>query len=345
MHTIDLKKFNIRTDLIIDEVGVNRKDITPYQKTTTYKSIIVDEIEITEENRHLFNKKIGHYKTITFEDVTDKDNYKEVEKIFIETLKKLLEELKIKEDASVLIVGLGNEKSTPDALGPKAIENILVTNHLFSLGEVEDGYRKTASFKPNVTGSTGIETKDMITSLIDTVKPDFLIAIDALASSSISRLNKTIQITDSGINPGSGIGNNRKELSYDTLNIPVIAIGIPTVVDATTIVNDTFNYMLKHLSYKIENKDNKKLKLVPNENQDYSNHPNTLSQEEKEQVLGYIGTLDEDEFKRFIYEVLVPINSNLMVTPKEVDFVIEKLSFLIANGINKSLHKRFNPTN
>lgn len=342
MHTIDLKNFNIRTDLIIDEVSSSTQEIN---KTTVYGDIVVDEVDLTDENKHLFNKKKGHYKTISFKDITDKDNYKKVEKIFIETLKKLLKEINIKEDDSCLIIGLGNDKSTPDSLGPKTIENILVTNHLFSLGEVEEGYRKTASFKPNVTGTTGIETKEVIVSLVNTVKPNFLIVIDALASSSINRLNTTIQITDSGINPGSGIGNNRKELSYDTLNIPVIAIGIPTVVDATTIVNDTFNYMLKQISFNIDNRNNKKLKLVPDNMKDYSNHPNTLSQEDKEKVLGYIGTLNEDEFKKLIYEVLVPINSNLMVTPKEVDFVIDKLSLLLAKGINKTLHKRFNPTN
>ena len=259
--------------------------------------------------------------------------------------KKLLEELKIAENSSCLIIGLGNDKSTPDSLGPKVIDNILVTNHLFKLGEVEKGYRKTASFKPNVTGSTGLETKDIIISLINTSKPDFLIVIDALASSSIERVNKTIQLSSAGINPGSGVGNNREELSYETLNIPVIAIGIPTVVDATTIVNDTFNYMYKQLSYKIDNINNKKMKLVPTSYQNYKEHQNTLSKEDKKNLLGYIGTLDKEEFKKLIYEVLIPINSNLMVTPKEIDFVIDKLSLLLSQGINKSLHKNYNPTN
>ena len=341
MHTIDLSKYSIRTDLIIDEITTD----CDYINTTEYNNIKLEELEINEDNKNKFNKKLGYYKTISFEDISDKDNYKKVEDVFIKTLKKLLEELKIAENSSCLIIGLGNDKSTPDSLGPKVIDNILVTNHLFKLGEVEKGYRKTASFKPNVTGSTGLETKDIIISLINTSKPDFLIVIDALASSSIERVNKTIQLSSAGINPGSGVGNNREELSYETLNIPVIAIGIPTVVDATTIVNDTFNYMYKQLSYKIDNINNKKMKLVPTSYQNYKEHQNTLSKEDKKNLLGYIGTLDKEEFKKLIYEVLIPINSNLMVTPKEIDFVIDKLSLLLSQGINKSLHKNYNPTN
>jgi len=340
MHTIDLSKYSVRTDLLIDEINPTNN----YIKTTNYKDIILEEFEITKENKSLFNKKIGYYKTITFNDITDKSNYRNVEEVFINTLKKLLKELNINDNDSVLIIGLGNDKSTPDSLGPKVIDNILVTNHLFKLGEVEEGYRKTASFKPNVTGSTGLETQDIIISLINTCKPDFLIVVDALASSSIDRVNKTIQISSAGINPGSGVGNNRKELSYDTLKIPVIAIGVPTVVDATTIVNDTFNYMYKQLSYKLENINNTKFKLIPNSYQNYKEHQNTLSNEEKENLLGYIGSLDENEFKRLIYEVLIPINSNLIVTPKEIDFVIDKISLLISQGINKTLHKNYNPT-
>ena len=129
------------------------------------------------------------------------------------------------------------------------------------------------------------------------------------------------------------------------MGIPVIAIGVPTIVDAATIVSDTFQYMLKQFSYKIDNMNNPVLKLVDQKNQDYSAHPITLTKETKKEILGILGNLSEEEFHRLIYEVLSPIQSNLMVTPKEVDFVIEKLGLLIGNGINKSLHKHFNPTN
>ena len=248
-------------------------------------------------------------------------------------------------DKSCLVVGLGNELSTPDALGPNVSDKILVTKYLFELGEVESGYRDVSAFKPSVTGVTGIETCDFIKGVVDVVKPDFIIVIDALAASAISRLNKTIQITDTGISPGSGIGNYRKSLDEETFNIPVISIGVPTVASATTIVSDTFKYMLKQFSFNLNNQDNKKLKFVPESNRNYLDHDKELSKEEKEKVLGYVGLLEEEEFRTLVDEVLTPIEYNLVVTVKEIDFVIEKLALLISNGINKTLHKAYNTTN
>ena len=242
-------------------------------------------------------------------------------------------------------MGLGNYKSTPDALGPDTINNILVTRHLFSLGEVEDGYSNVCSFKPGVTGVTGIETSELINNLVSFLEIDLLIVIDALAARSIERINRTIQISDVGISPGSGVYNNRGEISTKTLNIPVIAIGVPTIVEATVIVSDTFNYMLKHFSYKLENINNPKLKLVMEDKQDYREQKISLSDSDRGKILGMLGTLSKSELDKLFYEVLTPINFNMMVTPKEIDFIIEKLSMLIGNGINKSLHDVFNTTN
>ena len=163
--------------------------------------------------------------------------------------------------------------------------------------------------------------------------------IDALASSSMERVNKTIQITDSGIHPGSGVYNNRKELSYETLHIPVISIGIPTVIEAFVLVSDTIGYLLKHFSYNKENY--QKNKLIPVTMRNYLEHDINLTEEEKTKLLGEIGTLSEEEVKELIFEVLTPIGYNMMITPKEIDFVIEKTSLLLANAINKALHKNF----
>ncbi len=345
MHEIDLKNYKIRTDLLVDSFDTNSSHDGVIHNIEKIDDLILEETEITKEGSTLLNKKVGLYKTISFKDITDKTNYKKVEDLFIKTLKKMLEENNIKEKDTVLIIGLGNDKSTPDALGPKVVDNILVTRYLFALGEVEEEYRNVSSFKPNVTGTTGIETKDLVSSIVNTVLPDFIIIIDALASSSIDRLNKTIQITNTGIEPGSGVGNTRDEISKETINVPVIVIGVPTIVDAATIVNDTFKYMQKQISYKLDNIDNNKLKLVPHTNQNYENHENNLTEKEKQEMLGMIGTLTEEDFKSLIYEVLSPINYNLMVTPKEIDFVIDKLSLLIGNGINKVLHKSFKTTN
>lgn len=328
MHSIDLSKYDYRTDLIIEKSNL-KKEHKYYEEN----NILVDTIK----------DKDNTYITISYDDITDKDNYYYVENIFIKELKNITKNYLI-DNTKILIIGLGNSKSTPDSLGPEVINNILVTRHLFSLGEVEHGYRNVCSLKPQVTGVTGIETSDMIESIITKLSIDLVIVIDALAASSISRVNKTIQITDAGIAPGSGVGNNRKELSYKTLGIPVIAIGIPTIVDAATIVSDTMKYLLKQLSYKVKNINNVKDKLKNINNIDYSKQDIIFNEEDKEKVLGMIGTLNDDELKDLFSEVLTPLNYNLMVTPKEVDFIMEKLGTLIGNGINKCLHESYNPT-
>lgn len=343
MHTIDLKNKGYRTDLVIDEITREKDTKLSSKILEKTKNVTVEEVIINEKTN--CNKKKGIYETISFTDITDKNNFKEVEELAIKTLKNMLNKLNISSNAKILVVGLGNASSTPDALGPKTLDHVLVTRHLFLLGDVEEGYRNVASFKPSVTGVTGIETKDLIEGIKEKIKPDILIVIDALASSSIERLNKTIQITSAGISPGSGVGNNRLEISQDTLHIPVIAIGVPTVVDGATIVENTLQLLLKKISYGLENKENEKLKLVPITNQNYLNHTKELSKEQKEDLLGMVGLLDEQELKSLILEVLLPVNYNMMVTPKEIDYLIEKLSLLLGNMINKSLHEHFNPTN
>jgi len=198
---------------------------------------------------------------------------------------------------------------------------------------------RTSALSPGVMGVTGIETSDIISGVIEKTKPDFLIVVDALASDSIDRVLKTIQITNTGINPGSGIGNRRKEVSSDIYHIPTIAIGVPTVVDAVTIVSDTINYMKKHFSYSMKNKDNLVDKLIPSCRRNYLNHHNLkLSEEETTYLLGALGGLSLFERKALIYDVLTPIGYNLMVTPKEVDFLVLQLAKLLGEGINEILH-------
>lgn len=328
MHSIDLGKYDYRTDLIIERLDV-LENVEHYEENDILVDTIVD--------------KNNTYITISFEDVTDKDNFRNVEKVFVNELKKVLSGY-LSSVKSIMVVGLGNSRSTPDSLGPEVINNILVTRHLFELGEVEDGYLNVCSLKPQVTGVTGIETIDMIEGVVSKLKVDLIIVVDALASSSLERVNRTIQITDGGIEPGSGVGNNRGEISFKKLGVPVIAIGVPTIVDAATIVSDTMKYLLKQLSYKVENINNLKNKLINENIYDYSEQEVIFDKESKEAILGILGSLGEDELKQLFLEVLTPINYNLMVTPKEVDYVIEKIGLLIGNGINKSLHKSFDST-
>lgn len=342
-HEIDLEKYEIRTDLVIENKDIdNIKNIEKHQRVD--EEIIIDEITITKGHKNI-NMKKGKYITISFEDVTDINNQKKLEKVFQNELNNFFKYMNILDTNKCLIIGLGNEKSTPDSLGPKVVNSIIVTKHLFDLDGINvlDGYRNVSAFSPGVLGVTGIESKDIITGIIDKTKPDFLIVIDSLASSSLSRVNKTIQITNSGIFPGSGIGNNRGELSYKTLGIPVIAIGIPTVVDAVTIVSDTINFIMKKFSYSKNNNNNDKDKLKPITSINYlKDNENELSNSDKKILLGEIGTLSNDEIKELIFEVLTPIGFNMMVTPKEIDFVMDKLSLVVSNSINRVLHKNIN---
>ena len=335
-HKIDLSNYKIRTDLAIEAIADNDGINTEFNNIGDIK---ITRVNIDEKNGELIDKKAGNYITIEFFDVTDYDYKEKVKSVFSDELKMLLNKLNIKKDDSVLIIGLGNDKSTADALGPLTVDNILVTKYLFALGVVEEGFRSVSAISPGVMGQTGIETRDLIKSIVDTVKPNLVIAIDSLASQSLERVNQTIQITDAGIHPGSGIGNKRKEISYDSLNIPVIAIGIPTVVDAVTIVSDTINYMYKHFSYTKENINNPVNRLISG-GVNYLNKDIKIDEKEKNTLFGIVGSLGDDEVKQLIFEVLSPIGYNLMVTPKEVDFLIEKLSDIIGNGINQALHDK-----
>lgn len=330
MHKIDLSKYDLRTDLIIEKEISN---IT--NNKYVYKNISVDDITLKKNNS--LNKKKGKYVTISFNDITDKDNYSNVLEVFIKELQNVLNYCKIKENDTCLIIGLGNSKIISDALGSKCLENIIVTRHLYLLNNVDKNYRNVSILEPNVIGVTGIDSFEIIKNVVQEIKPDFIIAIDSLCAADIRRINKTIQITSSGITPGSGIGNSRCELSSDTLGINVIAIGVPTVVDSTVIVSDTINYLIKKISY-LKNNKNKLDKLKPLNKINYYDNEIKLNEEEKKKLLGYVGILNSNELKSLIWEVLSPLEVDMIVTTKEIDFIIQKLSKLLSQGINKTLH-------
>ena len=321
MSNIDLGKYHLRTDLIIENEEIIHKKQT------------IEGIEITSSH------KDGNYITISFEDITNYESREKVGKVLEKVLKQILEKNNIIEDDECLIIGLGNIKSTPDSLGVKVINDILITKHLFKYGNVKEGIRKVSSFTPGVMANTGLETSNIIKAIINEEKPKFIIVVDALASLSIDRINKTIQITDTGIHPGSGIGNNRKEISKNSIGIPVIAIGVPTVVSSTTIVYDTLEYLFKHISYIKENENLNKLTFTKSKNYKNKIKDKKLTPQEENTLLGLFGSLNNLEKRTLINEVLTDINLDLIVTPSEIDFLIDKLSNLIASAINNSLHK------
>lgn len=321
MNQINLSKINLRTDLIIEKKNIDHEEKE------------IDGIKITSSYQE------GNYITLSFEDITDFDYREKVGKHFEKILKDILKLNNIKDSDTCLIIGLGNRLSTPDSLGPKVIDDIVVTNHLFEYASVKKGIRRVYSLIPGVMANTGIESSIIISSIIKEIKPDFVICIDALASMSLERINKTIQITDTGIHPGSGVGNNRLEISKKTMGIPVIAIGVPTVTTATTIVYDTINYLYKHISYIKDNEDVNKLSFIK---RNYKNKLNNLklSDIDKQNLLGLFGSLNDIDQRNLINEVLTNTELNLIVTPTEIDFLIDKLSSLLSSSINNSLHRQ-----
>lgn len=355
---LDLDKYSVRTDLAIEAREMVQETESPSfsgidSREENRDGIEISWLSINEEASKRIGKKAGHYLTFEVQGIRNQDQelQKTVERVFAEEFARFLDEHDIKDDASCLVVGLGNWNVTPDALGPKAVENLLVTKHLFELQpyRVKEGFRPVSALAPGVMGITGIETSDIIFGVIEKTKPDFVIAIDALASRSIERVNTTIQISDTGIHPGSGVGNKRKELSKESLGIPVFAIGIPTVVDAVSITSDTLDFILKHFGREIKEQKKPSKSLLPaglmfGEKKVFK-EDDMPSEEQRSSFLGLVGTLSEEEKRSLIREVLGPTGHNLMVTPKEVDVFIEEMANVIASGLNAALHRNVSQEN
>lgn len=338
-NNINLKPFNVRTDLVVESIDASHKPIKTQEKTN--KNIKISTTDITKEEGKVIEKKEGRYITITFKDITNYEDREEIGKALEKEIKSLLKYKNIKDNDEGLILGLGNSKSTPDALGPKVISRLVITRHLFKLNALpKEGIRSISAISPGVMGETGIETADYIEALTNLINPQFIIVIDALAASSLERVNHTIQLTDTGIRPGSGVYNNRKEISTDTLKIPVIAIGVPTVVESSVIVNEAINYLLKHISYIKNNTEINKLSPLHFDNYIDKIRNLELSQSDKEKLMGLVGTLGEIEKRNLIKEVMSAVNYDLIVCPKEVDFLIDKISDVISSSLNNALHRQ-----
>lgn len=305
---------NTRTDLALES-----KEMYKEKNNKEADGVILEEEEIdgtkiskvriiNEIGSEKLGKPIGNYITLDIPQFTEYDG--ELMDSVSKVLGKILKELiKVKKDDRVLVVGLGNWNVTPDALGPKVIEGIMVTRHLSEVmpEAMEENMISVAAISPGVLGTTGIETGEVIKSLVDKIKPSLIICIDALVARRIQRLNKTIQISDTGISPGAGVGNHRKAINEEELGVKVIAVGVPTVVDASTIANDTMDMVLDNLI---------------NEAQEGKEFYNMLK------------NIDKNAKEVLIKEMLNPYFGDLIVTPKEVDLIIDSLSKIIANGIN-----------
>lgn len=258
---------NLRTDLAIESIYThNGSGITETNEKSGNTNIT--EVKITTENASKeVGKPVGTY--ITLENpFIGSGSPEECQKIASELskqLKKLIKSIvpNFSAETKVLVCGLGNRSITPDALGPECAKKIMVTNHIIEiLNKNEKDFSKVSVITPGVMGITGIETKKIIEGVVKEYKPDILLTVDALCAMSQKRMFKTIQLTDTGINPGSGVGNKRSEISKNTLNIPVISMGIPTVVDSSSIIYEALNPALKNTA------DKEKIieKILENEN-------------------------------------------------------------------------------
>ncbi len=339
---------SIRTDLIIESIEVNKNQIDTNDlkiKEYTVDDMKITEAIVTKEQEEFFGKKSGTYITIDTTAIVENDHETllKIQKQIARQIKLLFNKYHITDDALGLIVGLGNDKVTPDALGPSVIKNVFVTKHLFDLHPEEidpKGFRPVCAIAPGVMGNTGIETAEIVNSVIKDVKPKFVIVVDALAARALNRVNKTIQISDAGISPGSGVGNKRKEISYDTLGIPVISIGIPTVVDAVTITSDVIDMLIRYIAYSLNNK-RPSNNLVPaamsgRKDLDKVELP---SKDVLKNLFGELGIMSNEEKQKLLFEVLTPQGLNYMVTTKEIDSNIEDLTHIVSRGINLALHK------
>ncbi|QUH26922.1 GPR endopeptidase [Serpentinicella alkaliphila] len=310
--------FNVRTDLAM-EVRELYKERTKQEvegvsvDVEEMGNVNITRVDIMNDyGAQVMGKAKGKYITLECKALrrADADLKDEVSQTLAKELKKLVV---IKENPKILIVGLGNWNITPDALGPKVVSKVFVTRHLFKMynKEGDKDLAEVSAISPGVMGTTGLETSEIIRGIVEKSKPDMVIAVDALASRKMERVNTTIQISTSGISPGSGVGNKRMALDKESLGIPVVAIGVPTVVDAATLTSDT-------------------IEMVINE---FSNEAIVGSQ-----FYNMLGELKEQEKYNLIREILEPYGANLVVTPKEVDEVIVNMAQIIANGINIAVH-------
>ena len=270
----------------------------------------ITRVEILDlEGEKALNKPIGNYITIDLKKISNLDMVEE-EKI-IEIISKEIGRLvdcNVEKDDDVLVVGLGNENLVADALGSKVIENTKVTRHIkrYFPQYLDENKRTISAISPGVMGLTGIETIEIVKGIVQNINPKLIIAIDSLLSKNIERINKSIQISDTGIVPGSGVENTQKELSKANLGIPVVAIGIPTVIESSSIVNDAINLFIEKLQKsKKSNEYLDKLKMQDN-------------YEEVRKILNLKAL-------------------NLIVTPKEIDEIVEEMAFFISSGINNAL--------
>lgn len=309
--------YNFRTDMADERKDIYKKanNLENIPGIETSESTVNDNIKTNivkitnEQGEQAIGKPIGTYVTVDIKNLklaTDEDIQKASD-VVKDELKKIIDSHCERQD-EILVVGLGNQFVTPDSLGPKVVSEIEVTKHFikYTPQYVVEGTRSVCAIAPGVLGTTGIETSEIIRGIVDKVQPKMLIVIDSLASKSIERISSTVQISDTGIVPGGGVGNAREELSEKSIGIPVIAIGVPMVVESAVLVNDCLDLFIGKLQNEAKSND-------------------------------YLNELKEKDNYEEIKESLNPTGYNMIVTPKEIDDLIENMKDIVSTAINSAV--------
>lgn len=313
-----IEKYSIRTDLALEQKerfeadNVEIPGVILEEEYDEEKELRITTVKIeTEKGAKTMGKPVGTYITMEAPGmaVPDEEYHSEISEEIKRFLGMLIQE--DKDEYSVLVVGLGNRQVTPDALGPYVVDNLNINRHIvkeygkYAMGEEQ--IHLVSAIVPGVMGQTGMETLEIVKGIVQETHPDCIIAVDALAARSSRRLNRTIQIADTGINPGSGVGNHRNAITRETVGVPVIAIGVPTVVDAATIVNDAMENLIAAL--------------------------------ESSETLRGVGVVMQGynaaEKYELVKELISPHLNGMFVTPKDIDETVKRLSYTISEAINQ----------
>lgn len=328
-------KHNVRTDLALESHQVVIEQEGPPElpgvkvHTEKEEGIVITRISVESDlGAQMMGKAQGNYCTIEAPGLREhnRDLQERIAQLLAKELEWFFAHAKLGPEDGILVVGLGNWNATPDALGPRVVENLLVTRHLLELSppELREGLRPIAAISPGVLGLTGIETGEIIMGVMERIGAKAVLCIDALASRSVDRLCSTIQISDTGIHPGAGVGNRRLAINEESLGVPVIAMGIPTVVHAVTIISDAMDLLE---TGEVSSDANEYPKRV-----EFSVDPNL--------VRGEQAPVRKPENKRqLINEVLDPYLGSMIVTPKEIDQLIDEVSHVLAGALNTAFHE------
>lgn len=287
----------LREDIPEEQYLEGVKIFTRFRCNKALKETRIDVIN--KKGEEILGKPIGSYITLESEQLRGSDE--DIHQPFVDALHENLQKM-IQDAEKILVIGLGNRAVTPDALGPYVVDNLYITRHLISEGIVNN-VKELSAISPGVMAQTGIETQVILKSLCREIKPDVIIAVDALAAREPSRLNSTIQICDTGISPGAGVGNNRMQLNMDTLGVKVIAIGVPTVISVPAIVNQSIDGMVNAL---VQGKDRK-----------------------------YDLSFTDEEKYALACELVEPELASMFVTPKNIDEAVKRVSYTISEAINR----------